>query len=468
MDHSRISPTTIVDANKMADEESGLLATALGVIGRSPLAVVPPDSKARALLNTEAILKNGGGKIDMFRIITTDYTDIYDFDIFVVKPPPDVRELNYRSPPLLVITDLCLRCGKALTYLGYYRYTYIFEGDDGVDTLPSACLLHTGSATIEEGINIGCHLCIYIKSCLDAKGVPLEQINASNIEMCWQRESGKMMLSRINFAMILRDRERSAQKYWNFLKLKPWHETEFGATRFGVTEKTPQPYTGAEQSREQAIQWLSRCQANADGIHSQCNQEMRDWLPSRLLDVQGTQDTASLKLVIPAENPDLFASDKRYITLSHCWGRWGAVNLPVLNTKNLHERTTKGLDLSLLPQTFKDALVIAQWFQGKSFNYLNDLLRQRPNVIPSPMAVDRLTLHCARQRHRLGKRVSHDAQCLQERPTEHFCRRRSRCSFWMFQIQTSVVRVSSSTRARGRESLRYRLVLAHIRLQSAL
>ncbi|KAF3010475.1 hypothetical protein E8E14_005725 [Neopestalotiopsis sp. 37M] len=347
----------------MADEESGLLATALGVVGRSPLAVVPPDSKARALLNTEVILKNGGDKIDMFRIITTDYTDIYDFDIFVVKPPPDVRELNYRSPPLLVITDLCLRCGKALTYLGYHRYTYIFEGDDGVDNLPSACLLHTGSATIEEGINIRCHLCIYIKSCLDAKGVPLEQINASNIEMCWQRESGKMMLSRINFAMIRRDRERSAQEYWNFLKLKPWHETEFGATRFGVTEKTPQPYTGAEQSRGQAIQWLSRCQANANGIHAQCNQEIRDWLPSRLLDVQGTLDTALLKLVIPAENPDLFASDKRYITLSHCWGRWGAVNLPVLNTKNLHERTTKGLDLLLLPQTFKDALVIAQWFQ---------------------------------------------------------------------------------------------------------
>jgi hypothetical protein len=342
--------------------------------------MIHPDSKARALFTTEAILKMGDGKIDMFRIVTTDYTDFDDIDIFVVNPPPDVRELNYRSPPLLVITDLCLRCGKALTYLGYYRYTYIFEGDDGVDNLPSACLLHTGTETIEEGINIGCHLCIYIKSCLDAKGVPLEQINASNIEMCWQRRGGPMMLSRLNFAMIRRDRERSVQEYWNFLRLKPWHQTEFGATRFGVTEKTPQPYTGAEQSREQAIQWLSRCQANADGSHAQCNQEIRDWLPSRLLDVQGTHDTASLKLVIPAENSNVFASDKRYITLSHCWGRRGAVNLPVLNTKNLHERTTNGLDRSLLPQTFKDALVIAQWFQGKSFNYLDDLLRQRPDV----------------------------------------------------------------------------------------
>ncbi|KAF7539400.1 hypothetical protein G7054_g2205 [Neopestalotiopsis clavispora] len=252
----------------MAHKESGLLSTALGLAGRSPFVMIHPDSKARALFTTEAILKLGDGKIDMFRIVTTDYTDLDDIDIFVVNPPPDVRELDYRSPPLLVITPLCLR-----------------------------------------------------------------------------------------------DRERSAQEYWNFLRLKPWHQTEFGATRFGVTEKTPQPYTGAEQSREQAIQWLSRCQANADGSHAQCNQEIRDWLPSRLLDVQGTHDTASLKLVIPAENPNVFASDKRYITLSHCWGRWGAVNLPVLNTKNLHERTTNGLDLSLLPQTFKDALVIAQWFQ---------------------------------------------------------------------------------------------------------
>lgn len=123
--------------------------------------------------------------------------------------------------------------------------------------------------------------------------------------------------------------------------------------------------TGSEQSRDRAIQWLSRCQRNEDGRHDQCNKSQGDWLPTRLLDVTDALRTSKLKLTTPRDNPDVFVSDKRYITLSHCWGAWGSTELPVLTAENLSERQTQGLDISLLPQTFKDALQIAHWFQGQ-------------------------------------------------------------------------------------------------------
>lgn len=54
-----------------------------------------------------------------------------------------------------------------------------------------------------------------------------------------------------------------------------------------------------------------------------------------------------------------------YMTLSHCWGSWGAKANPVLTLSNLSSRQTDGIALSELPKTFRDAVEIASWFNSK-------------------------------------------------------------------------------------------------------
>jgi hypothetical protein len=54
-----------------------------------------------------------------------------------------------------------------------------------------------------------------------------------------------------------------------------------------------------------------------------------------------------------------------YITLSHCWGTWGAKELPVLTKSNIDARVDHGMDLSLLPPTFRDAVEVAGCFNSE-------------------------------------------------------------------------------------------------------
>lgn len=56
------------------------------------------------------------------------------------------------------------------------------------------------------------------------------------------------------------------------------------------------------------------------------------------------------------------------MTLSHCWGLWGAENKPKLMENNLEERHTVGLRLADLPKTFQDAVEVAGWFNSKLSN----------------------------------------------------------------------------------------------------
>ncbi|ROV96775.1 hypothetical protein VMCG_07883 [Cytospora schulzeri] len=315
-----------------------------------------------ALLNSNEILEINK-KIKTFVIVRAGSTAADDVDLFVVTPPPAVQDTAHRAP-VQSMTSVCNTCQCALEYFSYYLDTAKSGGKAAVEHLPASYLLHAGVQTLLSGDDAECHLCVLIMADLRTKRLALESIDQSNIEMCWRSE--ELTPSLIHFALTHKGHERTTNNYWNFFKLQLWPCSEFDLGLFGEessSEFERHGNTGSEHSRDRAVQWLSRCQANEDGRHNQCNQRRSGWLPTRLLDVTDALKTSVLKLVTPHDHPDAFVSNDQYLTLSHCWGAWGSKELPVLTTENLNERQTQGLDISLLPRTFKDALEIAQWFQ---------------------------------------------------------------------------------------------------------
>lgn len=315
-------------------------------------------------LSTEEVLKINN-KINTFVIVRAGSLDTEDVDLFVVIPPPDMRDPSHQAPARSM-THLCSTCCSALGYLSYYVETWTSGGRDAVEGLPSACLLHDGADTLQQGEEESCHLCVLLMSDLRAKRISLESVGQSRIEMCWKADEA---LSRLHFALTHGGHPRATDNYWNFLKLQLWPCSEHGTDLFagagngsdGGLERSSN--TDSQHTRDLAVEWLNVCQANEDGRHGQCNQGQADWLPTRLLDVSYARETGKLRLVLPHERPEEFVSRKQYVTLSHCWGNWGAVTLPVLTIGNLSDRQDTGLDISLLPKTFKEALEVAEWFK---------------------------------------------------------------------------------------------------------
>ncbi|KAL8717983.1 MAG: hypothetical protein Q9181_008252, partial [Wetmoreana brouardii] len=121
--------------------------------------------------------------------------------------------------------------------------------------------------------------------------------------------------------------------------------------------------TSSSFSQKLVKMWLARCLENEDREHNECNNSGEHWLPTRLLDVNYTSENRFLRLVSPAESPELLETDRRYITLSHCWGRWGSEALPILKSSNMVERCHRGIDLKEIPQTFQDAVEVAHWLK---------------------------------------------------------------------------------------------------------
>ncbi len=324
-----------------------------------------------ALLDTNEILQLNN-KINAFVLIKPNQVDNHDVDLFVVQPPPSERDPAHRAP-VQAATHICDACRSALEYFSFFDALQS-KDRDAAEKLPPACLLHAGAKTLQDGDDAGCHLCVLLMANLRVKRLAMRSIDQSSIEMCWQSDSSKPGARQLHFALTHRGHPRSSNNYWNLLRLRLWPSSEFDISLLGGEgELERHSNTGSVQSRETALQWLARCQANQDGLHDQCNRlagparapgEEAGWLPTRLLDVSSAVETSTVKLVTPASNPEAFAPDDRqYLTLSHCWGAWGGAELPVLTTQNLEERLTEGLPVSLLPQTFQDAVEVAHWFK---------------------------------------------------------------------------------------------------------
>ena len=114
-----------------------------------------------------------------------------------------------------------------------------------------------------------------------------------------------------------------------------------------------------------AGRWLCNGRANADGEHSECQISDASWFPTRLLDLSTLEETGRVPLVVTdlLDHSSLHRSE--YVTLRHCWGAWGAKELPVLTQSNIDARVDYGMDLSLFSLTFRDAIEVANWFNSE-------------------------------------------------------------------------------------------------------
>ncbi|KAH6685330.1 heterokaryon incompatibility protein-domain-containing protein [Plectosphaerella plurivora] len=334
---------------------------------------------------------------------------------FPIKPPPANPDPSHAAP-ITTTSPLCDRCRTALEYHAYYVDLTEIKGQEE-NLPPSAITLHQSHTEFIESLAAGCHLGDLLFQKLYRYGLLESRImEESSIEMVWSRNlrpddasegdeeaENKLSLRRprqLQFALVKNDQPRSTDDYWVFQRLRLWGMAKYEAfhhqpdtedlallaeklkfveirppwlqNRTGRVLDYIYPIPGgseqhqttdSDRSQALAVRWLARCRANKDGTHDQCNQATGGYMPTRLLDVEGAIKGQSLKLVSQSSNDA--SSNNKFITLSHSWGQWGATDLPSLTTKNIAERETVGIDMSLLPKTFHDAVIICSWFGVK-------------------------------------------------------------------------------------------------------
>ena len=154
--------------------------------------------------------------------------------------------------------------------------------------------------------------------------------------------------------------------------------------------------------------------------HRDCDTSEGTWLPTRLLDVRHASKASVLRLVSTRKVSDAFLEEKRYITLSHCWGEWGSKEMPALTSANEQDRHRIGISIDKISQTFRDAITVTQWFQGNL-----PIPKQSSNSFMlscSSMALHRLSVYYSGQRCRLATRGFADGSSLQARAPQHFRR----------------------------------------------
>ncbi|KAI4288634.1 MAG: hypothetical protein L6R35_002102 [Caloplaca aegaea] len=108
--------------------------------------------------------------------------------------------------------------------------------------------------------------------------------------------------------------------------------------------------TVSEESWDLAKGWLASCSRE----HEACGKGSKtSWYPTRLLDLGDAPDeVSSIRLVLMASEP----VDAEYVTLSHRWGQASIFRL----TKDTFAQLRDGFDISILPQTFQDAMAFAK------------------------------------------------------------------------------------------------------------
>lgn len=99
--------------------------------------------------------------------------------------------------------------------------------------------------------------------------------------------------------------------------------------------------------------WLHGCSEQ----HEKCSPSGAHSLPTRLIELS---DPPVLVVTASKDWPEI----PRYATLSHCWG---GLDFFCLTDDNFEHLTTKGISMSSLTKTFKDAISIAR---GVGLNYL--------------------------------------------------------------------------------------------------
>ncbi|KAB2577102.1 hypothetical protein DBV05_g4248 [Lasiodiplodia theobromae] len=328
--------------------------------------------------------------------------DADDAQIFIPQQPHVVRATPLSQDPIEIesVHSLCRACLNAFNY-----YCHFIADDKeacGIaddQNMPFAVMHHRNIRSLmETAANGQCSLCSQLLEALRAPAGPQnsDDLEHRRLEMCWgprEADGG----NHLYFVWTDRRRPRQYTNYNTYYRLRLWPvengsldahlhlSTADDEEKGQLGEIAANDSSGSVASARVSKAWLKQCLENADGAHDECNnaslagvqeQSSRSHLPTRVLDVETARRTGRLRLVCPEADLDATSmgpADLRYITLSHCWGQWGAEELPVLTTRNVDERREAGASLADLPRTFREAVEVAGGWFGVRWLWIDSL-----------------------------------------------------------------------------------------------
>lgn len=226
-----------------------------------------------------------------------------------------------------------------------------------------------------------CDICRTIHSRLSRWDLDFSQYEDYKIELAFPQKNARGLEDDdlLVFAMVRSDTKKEPVWNWSVLmELRLWSEDRYlhhFQAELTRDDLDPREYKSLSSddllvnssplTRGMVKSWVRKCIANEGGKHVECNKQVNDYLPSRLLDVHYAVEKSYLRIVCPQHDPSRFKRNRKYATLSHCWGSWGASENPSLTIENLELRKTEGLSCDSLPKTFRDALDVARWLNSK-------------------------------------------------------------------------------------------------------
>ncbi|KAL8838912.1 MAG: hypothetical protein Q9170_001949 [Blastenia crenularia] len=277
----------------------------------------------------------------------------------------DARHVEYNGP-----AHLCNACMSAIGYLaGNLRDCIVHEGEDGWESRRSV-VHHQNLMALFAAANEGCHLCktvwgrrFRVNGMATAEGVRTEFCWNTTERAAW--DGGRVGDARLLCNIVDTGKAERNKHTWDMVfRFQLWPSPMFDRY-FEVEKSLGQSERGnTRSSRPMALRWMEECKSNADGEHSGCQSGNTSWYPTRFLDLSMLEKTDRVPLVVSELLDSSLLTQSEYITLSHCWGAWGAKELPVLTLSNINDRVDYGMDISLFPPTFRDAIEVAKWFNS--------------------------------------------------------------------------------------------------------
>jgi hypothetical protein len=191
-----------------------------------------------------------------------------------------------------------------------------------------------------------------------------------HLEVCWDSSEGANGLRNFYFAVINSSkRKHTSQNYFFLNVMSVWpRDVALEYNNSFKQFKAEQGDVESEDERRKHLArfWIERCTHNTLGGHKTCALGDDDFfLPTRVLDVEASVQSGRLRLVEHEADQDCSTIDKRYCTLSHCWGKDGSQRIPLLRKDNIDYRHSSGIPMEELPPAFREAVSVCSWFQGK-------------------------------------------------------------------------------------------------------
>lgn len=139
-------------------------------------------------------------------------------------------------------------------------------------------------------------------------------------------------------------------------------ETKSAYIRVGLPKL---PEVGSDAQFETLRAWLKDCDDN----HERCKphdtyQKRGKSLPTRLLDLE-TGNESVIKLVPKKDLEHTNSGNIIYVAFSHPWGKKEEHSYFCTYASNLKEHMQGGIDISRLPNTFKDAVTITRKLKAR-------------------------------------------------------------------------------------------------------